>query len=132
VGEVDTFKTEKPSAMSAVGRLCWKSPFSRWQKILRTAGASRSPLCVGPYQIQQTDCRGSYRFYRPCGGWNRKHASFARFSKPGDFRVFQHNRSKPVLTAPNRHFRSTPNNGRHLTGPVGPFGAITGLLHCRR
>jgi len=27
--------------------------------------------------------------------------------------------SKPALTAPNRHFRATPNNGHHQTGPVG-------------
>jgi|SRR5258706_2822902 hypothetical protein len=31
--------------------------------------------------------------------------------------------SETVLTAPKRHFRSTPNNGRHQTGPVGPVGA---------
>jgi hypothetical protein len=27
------------------------------------------------------------------------------------------------------HFRSTPINGHHLTGPVGPFRATTGLMH---
>jgi len=27
--------------------------------------------------------------------------------------------SETVLTASKRHFRSTPNNGRHQTGPVG-------------
>ena len=32
----------------------------------------------------------------------------------------------PVLTASKRHFRSTPNNGHHQTGPVGPFGARSG------
>ena len=31
--------------------------------------------------------------------------------------------SKPVLTAPKRHFRSTPLNGHRETGPVGPVGA---------
>ena len=30
---------------------------------------------------------------------------------------------KPVLTASKRHFRSTPNNGHHQTGPAGPFSA---------
>lgn len=28
--------------------------------------------------------------------------------------------------APERHFRSAPNNGHHLTGPVGPVGARSG------
>jgi hypothetical protein len=45
------------------------------------------------------DCRRSYRFYRPCGGWNRQHASFARFSKLRDFRVFQHNPPEAVIRA---------------------------------
>jgi hypothetical protein len=29
-----------------------------------------------------------------------------------------------------RHFRSTPNNGHQQTGPVGPFGAISGREQC--
>lgn len=40
----------------------------------------------------KTDCRRSYRFYRPSGSRNRPNASFARFSKPRVFRFFQHNR----------------------------------------
>ena len=32
--------------------------------------------------------------------------------------------SKPVLAAPKRHFRSTPNNGHHQTAPAGPFRAV--------
>src|ERR1035437_6555509 len=32
-------------------------------------------------------------------------------------------RSKAVLTASKRHFRSTPNFGHQPTGPVGPVGA---------
>ena len=35
---------------------------------------------------------------------------------------------KPVLTASKRHFRSTPNNGHHQTGPAGPFRAKNGLM----
>ena len=31
--------------------------------------------------------------------------------------------SKTVLTAPKRYFRSTPNNGHHQTGPLGPVRA---------
>jgi hypothetical protein len=34
--------------------------------------------------------------------------------------------SKTVLTAPKRHFRSTPMNGHRQTDPVGPFRANTG------
>jgi hypothetical protein len=34
--------------------------------------------------------------------------------------------SKTVLTASKHDFRSTPNNGHHQTGPVGPFGASFG------
>jgi hypothetical protein len=34
--------------------------------------------------------------------------------------------SKPVLTAPKRHFRSTPANGHRQTGPVGPVRATFG------
>src|SRR5258708_9061781 len=34
--------------------------------------------------------------------------------------------SKTVLAAPKRHFRSTPNNGRHHVGRVGPFRARSG------
>ena len=30
--------------------------------------------------------------------------------------------STAVLTVPNRHFWSTPMNGHHQTGPVGPVG----------
>jgi hypothetical protein len=31
--------------------------------------------------------------------------------------------SKTVMTAPKRYFRSTPNNGHHQTGPLGPVRA---------
>ena len=31
--------------------------------------------------------------------------------------------SKPVLTAPKRHFRSAPINGHRQIGPAGPLGA---------
>jgi hypothetical protein len=31
--------------------------------------------------------------------------------------------------APKRDFRSTPNNGHHRTGSVGPVGATNGLMH---
>jgi hypothetical protein len=48
----------------------------------------------------KTDCRRSYRFYRPCGGWNRQHGSFARFSKARDFRVFQHNPPEKAVVHP--------------------------------
>jgi uncharacterized protein YjiS (DUF1127 family) len=34
--------------------------------------------------------------------------------------------SKPVLTVPKVDFRSTPINGHHQTGPVGPFRASFG------
>jgi hypothetical protein len=33
--------------------------------------------------------------------------------------------SKTVLTAPKRHFPSTPNNGHHQADPVGPVRADT-------
>jgi hypothetical protein len=36
--------------------------------------------------------------------------------------------SKPVLTAPKHHFRSTLINGHYRTGPVGPARAIPGQL----
>jgi hypothetical protein len=35
--------------------------------------------------------------------------------------------SKTVMTAPKRYFRSTPNNGHHQTGPLGPVRAMNGL-----
>ena len=37
--------------------------------------------------------------------------------------------SKPVLPAPKRGFRSTPNNGHCQTDLVGPFDATSGLMH---
>ena len=36
--------------------------------------------------------------------------------------------STTVLTAPKRHFWSTPNNGHGQTAPVGPFSA--NRRHC--
>jgi hypothetical protein len=32
--------------------------------------------------------------------------------------------TQAVLTAPKRHFRSTPINGHHRTGTIGPVRAI--------
>ena len=40
--------------------------------------------------------------------------------------------SKTVLTAPKRHFGSTPINGHHPTGLAGQFRAISGLMRCSK
>ena len=40
--------------------------------------------------------------------------------------------STTVLTAPKRHFWSTPNNGHDQTGPVGPLGATNGSRRSRQ
>ena len=37
--------------------------------------------------------------------------------------------SKAVITDLKCDFRSTPNNGHHQTGPIGPFGAKAELMH---
>jgi hypothetical protein len=63
-------------------------------------------------KYSKTDCGRSYRFYTPSGGWNRQHASFARFSKPRDFRVFQHN---PPIAADRNRICFSPRCGHPLT-----------------
>jgi hypothetical protein len=67
----------------------------------------------GHIKCSKTDCRRSYRSYTPSGGWNRQHASFARFSKPRDFRVFQHNLPISEVAASFDHLFDAQQVGDH-------------------
>ena len=49
---------------------------------------------------------------------------FRRTSKISTRGTHVRDGSKTVLTAPKRHFRSTPINGHRQTGPVGPIRAM--------
>jgi hypothetical protein len=55
---------------------------------------------------------------------NRDKVSTCKF----DVGVFTRPGSKPALTAPKRHFRSTPRNEHHSTGLAGPVRAMCGRL----